>query len=72
MTTISVHDTNDTLSFETWLSGVSQLCQRRVGVALSDLPDLNTRDAFDAGNSIKNFFESEVAELLAEEFGFEL
>lgn len=55
--------------FRAWLQEVSRLCQARYGLALSDLPDLRTRGAFDEEVSPQEFFEEEVKEMMREEFG---
>lgn len=56
-------------AFITWLSEVEELCLAKLGLSLDDLPDLLTRDAFDAGVTPEEFFEDDVMELVREEFG---
>jgi hypothetical protein len=55
--------------YRSWYREVSRLCEEHIGVTLSDLPDLMTRDAFDNGTSPEDFFDEDVAELVMEEFG---
>lgn len=56
-------------AFTTWLNEVDELCLKKLGVSLDDLPDLLTRDAFDAGVTPEAFFEDDVMELARKEFG---
>ena len=56
-------------AFRDWLGQVDGFCLARFELGLDDLPDLNTRDAFDAGLSAKDFFEDDVMALAREEFG---
>jgi hypothetical protein len=55
--------------YRQWYREVSRLCEEHLGIALSDLPDLLTRDAFDNGTTPEQFFDDDVAELVMEEFG---
>jgi hypothetical protein len=56
-------------NYRSWYKAVSHLCEEYIGLALSDLPDLLTRDAFANGTTPEDFFADEVAELVMEEFG---
>ena len=56
-------------AFKTWLGEVNLLCLKRFGIALNDLPDMCTRDAFDGGVHPEEFFEEDVMGLMREEFG---
>lgn len=55
--------------YQRWLESVSRKCNRRWGLHLEDLPDLRTRDAFDAGLTPEQFFDEDVVSLMREEFG---
>lgn len=61
-----------TEAFCLWRAAVSRLVQRTFGVALADLPDMATRDAFDAGVSPESFFAEDVVRLMREEYGSEM
>lgn len=54
--------------FRRWMASVSRSCQRTWGVRLDDLPDMQTRAAFDAGVTPDEFFEDEVVALMREDF----
>lgn len=58
------------VKFQAWLDRVDALCQKRWGVGLFDLPDMMTRDAFDAGTSPETFVKGTVAEQVRVEFGW--
>lgn len=55
--------------FRRWIETVSRKCNRRWGLQLDDLPDLRTRDAFEAGLTPEQFFDEEVMNVMREEFG---
>lgn len=59
----------DDEDFRRWTESVSRKCNRRWGLNLDDLPDLRTRDAFDAGLTPEQFFDEEVVNVMREEFG---
>ena len=56
-------------AFNRWQNQVDTLCRKRFGLSLSHLPDMLTRDAFDAGTTPQEFFEEEVMSVLREDFG---
>lgn len=56
-------------AYRTWCRDVSRRCEAHLGIGLSDLPDLLTRDAFENGTTPEDFFNEDVANLVAEEFG---
>ena len=56
-------------AFRAWRAEVSKLCRTKFGLTLDDLPDMMTRDAFDAGTSPEEFFEDEVMRVMREDFG---
>lgn len=56
-------------AFHDWRQEVSRLCLQRWGLTLDDLPDLLTRDAFDADLTPEEFFEDDVMEVVQLEFG---
>lgn len=56
-------------AFRNWLREIDDLCLAKLGVSLDDLPDLLTRDAFEAGTTPEEFFAEDVVELAREEFG---
>lgn len=58
-----------TTEYRQWYREVSQLCEEHIGIALSDLPDMLTHDAFDNGTTPEEFFDDDVAEMVMEEFG---
>ena len=60
---------DDSTEFKKWLGEVDQLCLTTFQLTLSDLSDLNTRDAFDAGTTPAAFFEDDVMTLMREEYG---
>ena len=55
-------------AFTDWLSEVDRLCRKRFSLSLDDLPDMNTRSAFDAGVMPHEFFAEEVMTLVREDF----
>ena len=61
-----------TEAFCLWRAAVSLLVRKTFGVALADLPDMATRDAFDAGVSPESFFSEDVVSLMREEYGSEM
>lgn len=61
--------TKQEADFRLWLKEVDQLCLKKFGLRLFDLPDLRTRDAFDAGNSPEEFFTEDVLAMMREDFG---
>ena len=56
-------------AFKDWLGQVNGLCMAKFQIGLDDLPDMLTRDAFDAGTSPEDFFEDDVMTMAREEFG---
>jgi hypothetical protein len=58
--------TSDALSYHAWTRELDQLCEARLSVGLDDLPDLATREAYDAGVSPESFFEEVVLSRLLE------
>ncbi len=62
-------DSANASAYRAWYRDVSRLCEHHLGIGLSDLPDLLTRDAFDNGTTPEDFFNEDVANLVAEEFG---
>lgn len=56
----------DALSYDAWTRALDQLCEARLEVGLDDLPDLATREAYDAGISPEEFFEEVVLPRLLE------
>ena len=59
-------------AFKTWLTAVSLLTAKKFGLTLDDLPDMMTRDAFDAGTTPEEFFADEVMRVMREDFGPEV
>lgn len=55
--------------FKAWLKGVDRLCRAKFTLGLSDLPDMLTRDAFDAGVTPQEFFDEDVMRTMREDFG---
>lgn len=60
---------NGDKKFASWLKAVDSIIMDKVEMGLFDLPDMLTRDAFDAGESPKDFVYSTVIDTLREEFG---
>jgi hypothetical protein len=56
-------------AFAAWKAEVSTICAQRFGLTLDDLPDMLTRDAFDAGTTPDEFFEDDVMQVMREDFG---
>ena len=56
-------------AFAAWLGDVDRLVLAKWGLRLDDLPDLLTRDAFDAGTTPDEFFREEVMPMMRREFG---
>jgi len=48
------------MTFKEWLTEVDLLCWSNYGISLYDLPDLETRDAFDGGLKPLEFFYEEL------------
>ncbi|MCC7102419.1 MAG: hypothetical protein IT206_04990 [Fimbriimonadaceae bacterium] len=48
------------MTFKEWLKEVDLHCWSNYGISLYDLPDLETRDAFDAGQKPLEFFYEEL------------
>jgi len=48
------------MTFEQWLQELDLLCWSNYGMSLYDLPDMETRDAFDDGLSPLVFFHDEL------------
>jgi len=59
---------HDEAAFADWISEVDRLCRRRFSLSLDDLPDMNTRGAFDAGVMPHEYFAEEVVPLVREDF----
>lgn len=57
------------ISFEVWLRTLDRICLQRLSLSLHDLPDLPTRDAYDAGTGPAVFFEETVVSKLREDHG---
>jgi hypothetical protein len=62
----SRHDTRSEADYDLWMRIVDAIVQRRYGVRYDDLPDMESRAAYDAGSSAQAFVDDEVAELVAE------
>lgn len=56
----------DGLSYDAWIRELDRLSEARLSVSLDELPDLMTRDAYDAGISPETFFEEVVLPRLQE------
>jgi hypothetical protein len=56
-------------AFTAWKAAVSTICVQRFNLTLDDLPDMLTRDAFDAGVPPEEFFEDTVMAAMREDFG---
>lgn len=65
------HDRHDpkAAAFKAWLKEVDRLCQAKFTLGLSDLSDMLTRDAFDAGVTPQEFFDDDVMRTMREDFG---
>lgn len=62
----SVLKITHTHPFDQWCGAVDAIVQELLDVALADLPDLNLRDAYDAGTTAASFVHNELrAALLA-------
>lgn len=48
------------MSFEDWLQELDLLCFCNYGMSIHDLPDMETRDAFEDGISPLQFFHDEL------------
>ncbi len=48
------------MTFENWLQELDLLCWTNYGMSIHDLPDMETRDAFDDGISPLQFFHDEL------------
>lgn len=57
-----------TETFEKWLQAVSKICQKKIGLCLEDLPDVNTRAAYDKGFSPEDFYKIEIQPTVKEYF----
>ena len=55
--------------FKIWLKQVNKLCMNKFDLSIDDLPDMLTRDAYDAGISPEDFFEEDVMTMMQEEYG---
>ena len=55
--------------FQDWTTDLDLVCRKRLGMSLHDLPDMATRDGFDAGDSPEEFFEETLVPLLREDHG---
>lgn len=51
------------MTFEDWLQELDLLCYGNYGMSIHDLPDMETRDAFDGGISPLQFFHNELGTL---------
>lgn len=60
---------NKDKGFKIWLKQVNKLCMDKFDLSLDDLPDILTRDAYDAGISPEDFFEEDVMAMMREEYG---
>ena len=60
---------NGDVALAGWLAEVDRLVMKMWGMGLFDLPDMCTRDWYDAGNTPQNFVEETVADCVADEFG---
>jgi len=56
-------------AFAQWLEELDRIIMSRVEMGLFDLPDMLTRDAFDAGDTPMEFYKSTVLDTLEKEFG---
>ncbi|MDB4958167.1 MAG: hypothetical protein JWO36_5736 [Myxococcales bacterium] len=52
-----------------WRESVSKKCNRRWGLQLADLPDLDTHAAYSAGLTATEFFDEEVVAVMRDELG---
>ena len=56
-------------SFTEWTTAVTRILWHRFAITLDDLPDMNTRDAFESGVTPQAFYDNDVMNALREEFG---
>lgn len=57
------------MNYKTWIDKVDAIVEANHGISYHDLPDmLLSRDSYDQGFSPEEFYEQEVADLIAEEF----
>jgi hypothetical protein len=59
------------LNFAAWLHEVDKIVSKKLGIGLFDLPDMMTRDAYDAESTPEEFVSETVAEVVTEDFGEE-
>lgn len=55
------------MSFSAWEMTLDRICRSRLGMSLSDLPDVMTRDAYDCGESPSSFYLEEILPMVQED-----
>jgi len=59
------------IDFDQWMKDLDNLVERKFGMSIHDLPDMNFRDAYDDGESPADFLEEDFREALENE-GFDV
>lgn len=55
--------------FSAWLEELDKLCLQHWNLSLFDLPDMDLKGAFEAGETPTSFMKSDVMFIMEEEFG---
>lgn len=53
----------DRTQFKNWLNRVDDICYRKYGMSIHDLPDMDFASSFEDGESPESFIENEIPDL---------
>lgn len=57
------------IGYDDWRRALDRICQTYLSISLDDIPNLSTRDAYNAGTGPAVYFEETVVPTLREEHG---
>ena len=58
-------------SFNEWMAKVDKIVERKLGVSVHELPDMNFRDPYEDGVSPEEFVREDLMPEMREEFGYD-
>ena len=59
-------------SFNEWMAKVDSIVERKMGVSVHELPDMNFRDSYEDGVSPEEFVREDLMPEIREEFGYNI